>query len=140
MQRHNLILMLTVLSISCGCAPRQPIFPAVNPPVVWPAPPESPRIRYVGQLTTSADLKPSVSPFEGLGAALFGKNPIHSMLTPYAVCTDVHNRLFVADSNAQVIHVFDLSTRKYERWQLDRKNLFAQPVGVAYDTVNDRLI
>src|SRR5262245_23270326 len=109
MQRHTLILVLTALCISSGCAPQQPIFPAVNPPLVWPASPEPPRIGYVGQLTTSADLKPGVSPFEGLGAALFGKKPIHSMLTPYAVCTDMHNRLFVADSNAQVIHVLDMS-------------------------------
>jgi len=136
-----MIISLTLVALVpvAGCAPKQPIFAPVNPPLVWPAPPEPSRIRYIGQLVTSADLKPSVSPLEGFGTALFGKKPIHSMLTPYAVCTDHHNRLFVADTNAQVVHVFDMNTRKYERWQPSLKRLFSQPVGLAYDTVNDRL-
>ena len=39
------------------------------------------------------------------------------MLTPYAVCTDGQDRLFVADTNAQTVHVFDLRTRRYEQWK-----------------------
>ena len=56
----------------------------------------------------SDDLKPGKSFFQGMGEMVFGRGPARSMLTPYAVCTDGADRLFVADSNAQVVHVFDL--------------------------------
>src|SRR5687767_14539961 len=122
-------ISLAFSALFLGCAPK-PIFPPVNPPLVWPSPPEPPRISYVGRLITSADLKPATSPLDSIGGAIFGKKPIHSMLTPFATCTDQKNRLFVADTNAQVVHVFDLSTRKYERWQPAPKRPFAQPVGI----------
>lgn len=138
MIRLHCIASLTLL-LTIGCAKPGPLFAPVNPPINWPPPPEPARITYVGEIATSADLKPTVNALEGLGQAVFGKKPIHSMLTPYAVCIDTHNRLFVADSNAQVVHVFDMTTRKYERWQPTPKLTFSQPVGVAWDTVNDRL-
>lgn len=130
-----------------GCGrPAGVIFPPPEKPLVWPAPPETPRITYVGRLATSADLKPAVSMAQALGEALFGKESIKSMLTPYALCTDGHNRLFVADSNAQVVHVFDLKSRRYEQWPKEenrdtpknrkkgRKVMhFSQPVGIAWD-------
>jgi DNA-binding beta-propeller fold protein YncE len=117
----------------CGKPPGQ-LFPPPAKPIVWPAPPERARIRYVGQLSTSADLKPGVPITQGFGEMLFGKAPAYSMLTPYAVCTDEADRLFVADSNAQVVHVFDLKGRRYFRWApANREKRFAQPVGIAYD-------
>lgn len=140
MRNSRWMISFVLLLLAAGCAqPAGVIFPPVNPPLLWPGGSEPPRIRYVGQLATSADLKPSVPFLEGVGNALFGKKPVSTMLTPYALCTDNQDRLFVADSNAQVVHVFDLKTRKYERWQPAPKHLFAQPVGVAYDTINNRL-
>ena len=132
-------LALSLVLLGLGCGSKKPIFPLVNPPITWPSPPEPARISYIGRLITSADLKPQTGPLESLGGAIFGKKPVHSMLTPYATCTDRKNRLFVADTNAQVIHVFDMQTRKYERWQPALNQLFSQPVGIAYDTANDRL-
>jgi len=137
---RGVLFFLLMSILAAGCAAPKPIFEPINPPIVWPAPPEPARIRYVGQLITSADLKPSVSALEGIGGALFGKKPARSMLTPYAACTDNRDRLFVVDTNAQVVHVFDMKTRKYERIQPTLNQLFSQPVGVAYDTINDRLI
>jgi sugar lactone lactonase YvrE len=124
-----------LIALVAGCAkPAGAIFPPPPKPIVWPQLPEPTRVRYVGQLLTSADLKPSRKLGESLGAAFFGKKSSFSMLSPYAVCTDGHNRLFVADSNAQLVHVFDLATRKYERWVPNNpEKRFAQPVGVTWD-------
>jgi DNA-binding beta-propeller fold protein YncE len=132
--RSVLAMGLALLLVS-GCAkPAGVIFEPLAQPLVWPAPPEPARIRYVGQLATSADLKPAVSFGQQVGQALFGKKDVLSMLTPYAVCTDGGDRLFVADSNAQVVHVFDLQTRKYARWvPATAEKRFAQAVGIAFD-------
>ena len=133
-------LILVTLVVVAGCAGKaEPIFPRVNPPIVWPDPPERPRIEYVGQLRTSADLKRPVGGFEALGGAIFGKRREYAMLTPYSLCTDGESRLFVADSNAQAVHVFDLETRRYARWTPPTPQRFAQPVGVAYDPQRGRL-
>jgi DNA-binding beta-propeller fold protein YncE len=135
MTRLALIFPFVVALALVGCAkPAGEIFPKRNPPLVWPPPPERARIMYIGQLAASADLKPAVPFGQGFGNAVFGKQPIKSMLTPYALCTDGKDRLFVADSNAQLVHVFDLKTRKYAQWRPGgSEKRFSQPVGIAYD-------
>jgi DNA-binding beta-propeller fold protein YncE len=63
------------------------------------------------------------------------------MLTPYALCTDGGDRLFVADSNAQLVHVFDLKTRRYAQWRPpEEQRQFSQPVGIAYDPAGRLLV
>jgi len=126
-----------------GCGqPKGVLFEPLGDPLVWPPPPDPARIHYVGALETSADLKPARSFGQQLDEAFFGKNDVHSMLTPLAVCTDGGDRVFVCDSNGQLIHLFDLESRKYEQWRPETEEgepIFAQPVGVAYDWL-DRLL
>ncbi len=128
------VLMCVVMLIA-GCGkPAGLIFPPVANAPHWPAAPQPKRIVYVGQLTSSADLKPAVPWTKRFGQALFGKKAVQSMLTPYALCTDGKDRLYVADSNAQVVHVFDMQSRTY--WKIfpaEQPNHFSQPVGIAYD-------
>lgn len=130
-----------LLTITSGCSkPRGEIFPAIIPAIVWPSPPDVPRIRYVGAIATEADLKPGKSMFKGLGEVIFGKDSIRAMLSPYSTCTDRRGRLFVCDSNGQMVHVFDLETRKYAQWRPDASGRrFSQPVGMAIDS-RDRLL
>ena len=131
---------LLALLAAVGCAGKpKPVFPPVDPPIVWPDTPEPPRIRYVGQIATSADLKRPIGGLEALGRAIFGKKGEHAMLTPFAVCTDGADRIFVADSQAQIVHVFDLSTRRYRALMPPPPLRFTQPVGLAYDTALRRL-
>jgi DNA-binding beta-propeller fold protein YncE len=127
--------VIMALMLTVGCAKRAGvIFEPLETPVFWPPAPETTRIRYIGQLVTSADLRPAVGFGAALGEAVFGKKASKSMLTPYAVCTDGENRLFVADSNAQLVHVFDLKTRRYQQWKPpESAPPFSQPVGLAWD-------
>ena len=126
-------VLVAILATGCAGKPGQ-VFPSPPQPIMWPAPPEPPRVRYVGQIATSADLKPPRGLGQGLGEAVFGRRPARSMLTPYAVCTDGGDQMFVADSNAQVLHVFNLRTRKYtRRVPANDRRRFAQPVGIAHE-------
>ncbi|MHB1155655.1 MAG: 6-bladed beta-propeller [Phycisphaerales bacterium] len=130
-------LLLCVTLPGCG-RPAGVIFPPIHPPITWPPQlSDGPaRIRYVGQLATSEDLQPPVSGGQAFGEALFGRESARSMLTPFALCADGKDRLFVADSNAQCVHVFNFNTREYQRWVTPRDGpQFAQPVAVAYDPV-----
>jgi DNA-binding beta-propeller fold protein YncE len=129
-------VFLAALAVGlAGCGqPKGVVFEPLEQPLRWPAPPEPPRIEYVGRLVASDDLKPARTFGQVLGEGLFGKKDARSMLSPYALCTDGGSRLFVGDSNAQVVHVFDLDSRRYERWRPDDDGAsFSQPVGVAFD-------
>jgi len=123
-----LIILIGALG---GCASGDSaIFGPVDPGLAWPLPPATPRIFYVGQLESSADLKEGRS----LGEVIFGADDSHSMLSPYAICTDAQERVFVADSNAQCVHVFDLRRRTYKSWAIAGADArLAQPVGIAWD-------
>jgi DNA-binding beta-propeller fold protein YncE len=119
-----------------GCGgPAGPIFEPLAQPLVWPAPPDPARIRYVGQIETEADLRASRSLGQALGDVVFGRPEVRSMLTPFAIAGDAAGeRLFVCDSNAQLVHVFNLKTRRYAQWRPAKGHAaFAQPVGIAVD-------
>jgi DNA-binding beta-propeller fold protein YncE len=132
---------LFALLLTVGCAqPAGTLFPPLKEPLRWPAPPEPPRIQYVGQLTGSADLKPAVPFFKKMGTTVFGEETTQSLLTPYAVCTDNKDRLFIADSNAQLVHVMNLNTRQYAQWKPDDGKHMTQPVGIAFDHPRNRLL
>lgn len=139
--------VMVIATVMAGCGqPAGVVFPPLDTPLRWPGPPERERIRYVGQLAVSTDLKPAVSWRQAFAKAMFGRKNTYAMLTPMAVCTDGGSRVFVADSNGQVVHVFDLASRRYEQWRPSGKGgksgegegegngkQFSQPVGIAYD-------
>jgi DNA-binding beta-propeller fold protein YncE len=79
-----------------------------------------------------------------LGEFLFGAEAPHTLFSPLAVCTDGRDRMFVVDSNAQLVHVFDLATRAYQQWRpvtgKPPVSLFAQPVAAAFDPAGRLLV
>jgi DNA-binding beta-propeller fold protein YncE len=135
MNRYLAICLLAVLVLGGSCS-EQPgvLFAPPEQPVVWPPPPDAPRIRYVGQLASNEDLKPGRSSWERIGQTLFGKPDRHGMSIPFAVCTDGVSRVFAADKERHVVHVFDLNTRRYAQWTPpDEQPPLQQPVGIAWD-------
>ncbi len=130
-----------LLALAAGCAtPRSAIFVPSAQPLVWPGGDEPPRIRYLGQIATEADLKAGVSFRHRLGAVLFGRKPPRGLVLPYAVCTDGGDRLFVADSGDQAVHVFDLAARTYAQWRpATASQRFGLPVGIACAPSAERL-
>lgn len=138
---HILISVLACL-LMCGCGrPAGVLFPPPATALVWPGGAEPARLRYVGQIQSSDDLKPSRSSLDTIGQAIFGKPDRHAMVTPFAVCTDGADRLFVADSSSRVVHVFDLARRRYDQWKPDAKQpQLVQPVGIAWDTSGRLLV
>ncbi len=116
----------------CGCGRAAGVLfePGPGAPF-WPAAPERARIRYLGELRTDADLHAGRRAGQRLGEFLFGKEDSKAMLSPMSVST-IGSRVFVADSNGQVVHVFDLDLRRYQQWRPGHgQRAFAMPVAVA---------
>lgn len=139
---HRVLWTVLAALVAGGCVrPAGLVFEPLENPPVWPLPPEPARIRYVGQLATSADLKPAVGLAEALGEVVLGRKPIRSMLTPFAVCTDGGQRLFVADSNGQMVRMLNLETRTFtDVTPGNREKRFSMPVGVAWDPAGRLLV
>jgi DNA-binding beta-propeller fold protein YncE len=115
----------------CGPKPWEPFGPT-GTPLVWPPPPEQPRIMYLGSVSTEADMERSTSWAEGFGQLLFGSGPLGVLVSPYAVAVDSNGRLFVADSGGAVIHSFDLKTRGYGQFaKLHEDAQLQRPVALA---------
>jgi DNA-binding beta-propeller fold protein YncE len=136
--RHDPLLRV-IAAIVCaalsGCGrPAGVVFEPIQNAPAWPTAPEPARVKYVGQLATDRDLKPARRAGARLGEFLFGKNPEHAMLSPIDVCTDGKSRVFVVDSNGQMVHMFDLDSRKYQQWiPAKDQPRFSMPVAVAHD-------
>jgi len=127
---YVLILGSVLLYTGCG-GPQRKQFPRLETPLVWPQPPDKPRIRYIGAISTEADLRKEASWLQGLGQFLFGKNKIGVLVAPYAVAVDQDGRLFVADVAGGVVHAFDPITRQYKQFvHLAGGEKLLKPVGL----------
>jgi DNA-binding beta-propeller fold protein YncE len=119
MRYSNIILrgLGFMLMFCVGCSsPQGEVFPVLAESLVWPKPPEQPRVKYVGALSTEADLKKEVSWFQSVGEFVFGKEDIGILVGPYAVAIDEDKRLFVADAGSGLVQAFDLSKRRYNQF------------------------
>jgi hypothetical protein len=113
----HVLLVLTVFMMAPSCGrPRGELFPALHPPLLWPAPPETPRLQYLGQIATENDLKKGVSPLEDLTRTLFGEKEIGILVGPHALALDEEQRLYVSDTSGRVIHLMNMETRAYQQF------------------------
>lgn len=121
-------LGLAIAFLLGGCGkPQGELFPPLDAPLVWPKPPEKPRIKYVGMVSTEKDLKRGLSWAQSFRELIFGKKEMGVLISPYAVAFDEDEKLLIADSAGGVIHIFDLASRKYAQFSTiggeDRLNM-----------------
>ncbi len=112
-----IIAMAVPLLVASGCQrPLRPIFDEPLSPITWPADPARARIRYVGQLTSSADLKPQRKLFQGVVDFLVGIKAPEQLYGPRSVViTKDGTRVWIADPGGRCLHLFDLQDRSYKK-------------------------
>ena len=132
-------LGLGLILLCSGCGDRRgEVSFEPNEQLTWPEPPEPPRIHYVGEISTEADLNKKSSWMEGLGELIFGKKEIGVLMAPYAVAVDRDNKIYVSDTAGAVVHVFDINRRRYMQFaDLGGSQKLLKPVGL---TIVDRWI
>jgi len=116
-----------------GCArPRGVVFEPIEPPRVWPAPPDRPRLRLVGTIASSADLKAGLTFKEGFLTKLRGPRPPIRFSRPQAIAIREPDLVAVADAGGSAVHILDLTERTHvmvSGWDDER---FAIPVGIVW--------
>ena len=111
------VAVATSVLSACGCqGPLKPIFEEVKPPLTWPADPARAKIRYVGSLTSSADLKARRTFAQGLADFFAGAEEPVRLSGPRAVVTTRGGgRVWIADPGGRCLHVFDLQDRSHRK-------------------------
>jgi len=111
---HLAIAGLTVGATLTGCAaPVGPVFEPVDPPLVWPAAPETPRIQWVGAISGSTDLKAGKTATEAFKDVLRGPRGPIEFSSPRALATSDGSLIAVTDGGTACVHILDLQQRTH---------------------------
>ncbi|NQV34333.1 MAG: hypothetical protein HQ515_16685 [Phycisphaeraceae bacterium] len=131
-KRVLISLTLCWLVAGCGRHERPVLQQTGDQPLVWPAPPEAPRIQYLGTVSTEKDLNKSASMLEGLENLIFGQGDLGVLMAPSDMALSAPGRLHIADSAGGVVHLFDYNANKYTQFgDLGQGKSLQRPVGLA---------
>ena len=107
------------------------------PDIVWPPPPEIPRIRFVGAVSKPQDLQIRPGVFRRFFDYLIGKTEV-PMVAPYGVEIDSAGRLYVVDTFLRAVHVFDVKGSAYYSFPSDKANLVS-PIDIAIENTSGNI-
>jgi len=102
----------------------------VGPEMVWPLPPQQPRIRFVRSFSTPRDLGFRRSFLGRVTDFIRGRGQSDGIQHPYGIAVTPDERIYVVDSSARGIHVFELLNGRY---RFISKDDFRNPIGIAVD-------
>jgi DNA-binding beta-propeller fold protein YncE len=122
-------ILLMIMSLSCH--QRVETEPAPIPLLVWPKPPEVPRIRFLKAVTWPEDMDIRAGLFRRLFDYIAGKQET-GMISPYGVETDTSGRLYVVDTFLKKVHLFDPAAGKYLTIPGEESDLLS-PIDLAVD-------
>jgi sugar lactone lactonase YvrE len=127
------VLLLLLLVFGCG----KPSIPSVqelpSTTLVWPLPPEKPRIQYLYSVSKPEDIGITLSFFEKVGKIILGDRAPRQMVRPYGVFFSRSEVLYVTDPGGQTIHIFDIKNRRYNQIKKYGKKTLLSPIGVTMD-------
>ena len=128
------LCFLLVLTIGSGCStPSQAPVQAPNPALVWPLPPEKPRIQYLYSISRPEHMDISPSFVERVGNLLAGAKPAPEIVRPHGIYFSRDLVLYVTDPGSQAVHLFDTRNRRYRQIKRYGKLNLVSPIGVAAD-------
>lgn len=116
---------------------------------VWPAAPEAPRYRYVGQLTGEENFRPeneatrstALKVFEWLVGLVGGGVDRVVLQRPQSGTVDEQGRVYVTDVSRRAVYVFDKPAGTLQVWDMARNGIrFETPIGIAPGARGEMLV
>jgi DNA-binding beta-propeller fold protein YncE len=101
--------------LAAGCASPKAAGVVESANLVWPDPPQTPRIRYIRSIRHMADVKGEPSWLGRIAQGVFGSSR-EKLLKPYGVATDGLGGVYVADTGKGIVYKFDLESAKVLRY------------------------
>ena len=108
---------------------------AATQELVWPLPPDPPRIQYVGQVRAEADIGKKRSFLGRVSGALIGNEDLGPAIErPHDVYVEEDGKLiFVSDGGAGTVMVFDVDLQEVRFLGEDGPGTLSKPMGLAGD-------
>jgi len=125
---HNhlarLLLFVLLISLFAGCAAKE-----VVPRIVWPPPPDQPRLELIGVVYSEYSLKKAngINVFD----RFVGATDSIMMSTPFGIVSDSKGKVYVSDIHKKNVWVFDFNNTKVEL--LSKNSAMQSPSGLALD-------
>ena len=132
-----ILLTVTMLFALAACSTASKPTSEPLPDIVWPTPPEIPRIRFVNAVSRPEDLRIRPGLFKRFWGYLIGQNET-SMVAPYGVETDSAGRLYVVDSFLRTVHVFDVKKNAFYPFAAGKAKLVS-PIDIAIDDASGKI-
>lgn len=127
--------LFVALAGLAGCATPPPVQPRAG--VFYPPPPDPPRVQHLATFANARDLG---GPRSGLADFVLGaEGAEHALVRPYG-STLFEGKLYVADSRAPGLVVFDLVARKFAIVEGSGAGRMQRPINVTIDTDGTRYI
>jgi len=124
-------LAVALATLTAGCFKMAVPDAKPAPVILWPAPPETPRISFVNAVSRPEDMGIADGAIKGFLKYLLGK-PATPMVNPHGVAVDAEGRLYVVDNFLKKVHVYDRQGEKYALLP-EKGDGFVSPIGIAVD-------
>ena len=124
-RRYLNLISLFLLLFICACAARLPVPDKPTGEYIWPAPPETPRIKWLTQWSNSQDFQ-MINPVD----VLIKEAVLHVLFRPNGVVADNEGNVYVADSQLHKIFIFDVEKNTL---RFLGEETLAAPSGLAID-------
>jgi DNA-binding beta-propeller fold protein YncE len=119
------------LLVSCR-SPRPDGPPASAEALVWPPPPDEPRIAYVKSIATPRDIGRSPSAWKRAISFITGAaDERESLVKPLGIALDEAGNVCITDTGNNTVCYLDLAGKRWRRWAAAGKTRFESPVSVA---------
>jgi sugar lactone lactonase YvrE len=102
--------------------------------LVWPAPPDPPRVRFEAAIVEEKDFKGKTK--TSFFQRLMGEKDVQEKIAleqPYGVAVGDNGRIYVADTVRREILIFDQRDKSVSSWRGDRRVTLTMPIGLALD-------
>lgn len=118
---------------------KKPAPKSTQPPdLVWPLPPEQPRIRYLHSISGSKDVEPPKK--KGWLEKIINEQETDTSVgldRPAGIAVDSKDRIYVADTLKGAVFVFDLEKKTMNLLGAEGRGKLASPFGVAIDAADN---
>ncbi len=133
MKRLSVLWLALLFIHAAGCHRPFLIEKAATEPIIWPPPPDIPRIKYIRSFSRASDLNIRKSWLKRLWGVLVGRAE-EFMLTPYMVNVDSKGRIYITDTSTLSVHIFDPQRGYCRVSERSEGKPFLSPIGVATDS------
>lgn len=108
--------------------------PVKTPELFWPLPPEKPRIKYLGMISSNMDVEPPKK--KGWLQKLINEDEskrVIGMRRPAGIAVDSQERIYIADTNGGAVFIFDLRGKSLNLLGTEGPGRLANPYGIVID-------